>query len=311
MHIIHDVPLAELGARLTASGVEPDMKDRALAKIREAREEQASAEARPAPPAPSTPAAPPETPAASELGKYRRMLKMRASGGAQGSGARRLKTCHFKPLDEAVKVEDTVWAEDAATDLVGLDDLALLEEIFATKAAAPLAKKTARKAARAGPSGSLDGDDDDDTVKKVSLVEDSRRRLRMKGLGGETLLEFFANALEKKGEAHKLDYADKCCERAGTAIVGLDADLSRLRASTRRCLAYFGEDEGGRPHARLRGGSVPSEVRKARDKVKFKREARDRANRKREQDARDKADKADKARPPAASADRRQPDAAR
>ena len=35
MHIIHDVPLAELGARLTASGVEPDMKDRALAKIRE------------------------------------------------------------------------------------------------------------------------------------------------------------------------------------------------------------------------------------------------------------------------------------
>ena len=678
MHIIHDVPLAELGARLTASGVEPDMKDRALAKIREklaknkhelearaavgapvprfcikrletprvarqssvsfrtpaGKRSPAAADDALAPylkmlkmgtgmlaavqraredgkldaaqiaaleaadvsgPAPSTPAAPPETPAADELGKYRRMLKMHvpaaavknnmtkdgcspgdfaaifgddaspapdAAATARKAAAtpRRLKTCHFKPLDEAVKVEDTVWAEDAAADLVGLDDLALLEEIFATKAAAPLAKKTARKAARAGPSGSLDGDDDDDTVKKVSLVEDSRRsanvaigltyfarkygddddalcravvslsdwldapRLRslqpllptadeaaavrayvaaqgaptgpgtrgtdakvgdaatrravgatlarperfflatlgwpnfealldaaifraeadeavweakqaakkvqggnealldsedlpdllrgllklgnhmnketgrggaagvvlgslegvcrMKGLGGETLLEFFANALEKKGEAHKLDYvdglpsltdasryvdddhtvgaaralkkalgrlkqaipamrhklgaadreraealareaepaaevpaagaaadldaaavfrfvveADKCCERAGTAIVGLDADLSRLRASTRRCLAYFGEDEdaGDLTHVFATLDAFSSEVRKARDKVKFKREARDRANRKREQEARDKADKADKA----------------
>lgn len=293
MHIIHDVPLAELGARLTASGVEPDMKDRALAKIREklaknkhelearaavgapvprfcikrletprvarqssvsfrtpaGKRSPAAADDALAPylkmlkmgtgtlaavqraredgkldaaqiaaleaadvsgPAPSTPAAPPETPAADELGKYRRMLKMHvpaaavknnmtkdgcspgdfaaifgddaspapdAAATARKAAAtpRRLKTCHFKPLDEAVKVEDTVWAEDAAADLVGLDDLALLEEIFATKAAAPLAKKTARKAARAGPSGSLDGDDDDDTVKKVSLVEDSRR----------------------------------------------------------------------------------------------------------------------------------------
>ncbi|KAH8053722.1 hypothetical protein JL722_9196 [Aureococcus anophagefferens] len=603
MHIIHDVPLAELGARLTASGVEPDMKDRALAKIREklaknkhelgaavgararfcikrletprvarqssvsfrtpaGKRSPAAADDALAPylkmlkmgtgtlaavqraredgkldaaqiaaleaadvsgPAPSTPAAPPETPAADELGKYRRMLKMHVPAAA--------------PLDEAVKVEDTVWAEDAAADLVGLDDLALLEEIFATKAAAPLAKKTARKAARAGPSGSLDGDDDDDTVKKVSLVEDSRRsanvaigltyfarkygddddalcravvslsdwldapRLRslqpllptadeaaavrayvaaqgaptgpgtrgtdakvgdaatrravgatlarperfflatlgwpnfeallggdlraeadeavweakqaakkvqggnealldsedlpdllrgllklgnhmnketaaaappcsarfegvcrMKGLGGETP-RVLRQRLEKKGEAHKLDYvdglpsltdasryaipamrhklgaadreraealareaepaaevpaaapartsaravfrfvveADKCCERAGTAIVGLDADLSRLRASTRRCLAYFGEDEdaGDLTHVFATLDAFSSEVRKARDKVKFKREARDRANRKREQEARDKADKAAAAARPA------------
>ncbi|KAH8056767.1 hypothetical protein JL721_9885 [Aureococcus anophagefferens] len=590
MHIIHDVPLAELGARLTASGVEPDMKDRALAKIREklaknkhelearaavgapvprfcikrletprvarqssvsfrtpaGKRSPAAADDALAPylkmlkmgtgtlaavqraredgkldaaqiaaleaadvsgPAPSTPAAPPGTPAADELGKYRRMLKMHvpaaavknnmtkdgcspgdfaaifgddaspapdAAATARKAAAtpRRLKTCHFKPLDEAVKVEDTVWAEDAAADLVGLDDLALLEEIFATKAAAPLRRrrrarprargrraagpargtdakvgdaatrravgatlarperfflatlgwpnfealldaaifraeadeavweaKQAAKKVQGGNEALLDSEDLPDLLRGLLKLGNHMNKetgrggaagvvlgslegvCRMKGLGGETLLEFFANALEKKGEAHKLDYvdglpsltdasryvdddhtvgaaralkkalgrlkqaipamrhklgaadreraealareaepaaevpaaaprgprraavfrfvveADKCCERAGTAIVGLDADLSRLRASTRRCLAYFGEgeDAGDLTHVFATLDAFSSEVRKARDKVKFKREARDRANRKREQEARDKADKADKA----------------
>ena len=41
MHVIHDVPLDVVGERLAASGVRPELRDEALAAIRESLEEQA------------------------------------------------------------------------------------------------------------------------------------------------------------------------------------------------------------------------------------------------------------------------------
>lgn len=176
LHVIHDVPLDELDTRLAAWGVEPGLRRKTLATI----QSKTSALRQPKFDEPVTPA--------KAADPYAKMLAMGVPKGAvrarmlrdgkteaeadkiapvdkvaapaktpvkkvQKTPARKVKTVHWKKLE--VDASRTVWASADEKMLDG-DDLALLEELFATK---PAAAKTK----------------DDESLKKFSLIGDPRR----------------------------------------------------------------------------------------------------------------------------------------
>ena len=152
----------------------------------------------------AAPAAPAPAPAAdaAALEPYRKMLRMRVPPGAVGDRMRRegrsrptsrpcaapprrpppataakaprgtpaprkAKQLHWTKLDASVDVGATVWGAASPADEAD-DDLALLEEIFASKPP-PAKARAADRAAGAGAGA------EPASLKKVSLLEDSRR----------------------------------------------------------------------------------------------------------------------------------------
>ena len=91
-----------------------------------------------------------------------------AKAPARTPAPRKTKQLHWTKLDASVDVGATVWGAASPADEAD-DDLALLEEIFASKP--PPAK--ARAADRAAGAGG--GAAEPASLKKVSLLEDSRR----------------------------------------------------------------------------------------------------------------------------------------